>query len=251
MILRHLADAIRGQNWFTVLIEVAVVVVGIFLGLQVDDWNERRKEHSLERDFIGRLEAEVDANIAVYQTAIQQAESDENLYRNYFDYLNDPAAPSPDESQLLAGLCRVGVKPRPPFDNSVYDELVSAGRSDIIGYVQLRRSLISYRTIQDRWAEGIAQLAPVNRKSFSDLEEYIYWRPVLPGGDYGHCLFDFETFKTNNKAASRIAHAQRLQYFYLSAYKEILSRLMEVRTALRRGYPQITATANEDIEETP
>ncbi len=49
MILHDLADAIRGQNWFTVLIELAVVVVGIFLGLQIDDWNERRKENSLVR----------------------------------------------------------------------------------------------------------------------------------------------------------------------------------------------------------
>ena len=42
MILRRLAEAIREQNWFTVVLEVAIVVVGIFIGLQVDDWNQRR-----------------------------------------------------------------------------------------------------------------------------------------------------------------------------------------------------------------
>ena len=91
MILRHLADAIRGQNWFTVLIELTVVVVGIFLGLQIDDWNEQRKENSLERGYIERLAAEVDANIAVYQAAIQRAEETDRSYRDYFDYLHDPA----------------------------------------------------------------------------------------------------------------------------------------------------------------
>jgi len=241
MILRHLADAIRGQNWFTVLIELAVVVVGIFLGLQVDDWNERRKEASLESGYVERLEAEIDANIAVYQAAIEQSATADKLYRDYFDYLTDPAAPLPDKSELLGGLCRVGLNPGAPFDNSVHDELETTGRSELIGYVQLTHSLISYRTVQERWAEGTAQVVPVTRKTFSEIEKFISWQPVLEGGTYSNCLFDFEKFKTNDKAASLIAQAQRIEHYYLLSYKDILSKLMEVRTTLSLGYPQIVA----------
>lgn len=43
MILRRLAEGIQSQDWFTVLVEIMIVVVGIFLGLQVDDWNEERR----------------------------------------------------------------------------------------------------------------------------------------------------------------------------------------------------------------
>ena len=248
MILRYLADAIRGQKWFTVLIELAVVVVGIFLGLQIDDWNERRKENSLERGYIERLEAEVDANIAVYQTAIQRAAETDRTYRDYFDYLHDPAVALPGESELLAVLCRVGIQSRLRFDNTVYDELVSTGRLDIIGYIELTRSLKTYWTVQVSRAEGTAQLAPVNRQTFKELEEFIFWQPALPGGDFENCLFDFEKFETNNKAASLIAQAQRIQYVYLLAYQEILSNLTEVREALNRGYPEIVETENENAE---
>ena len=244
MIVRHLADAIRGQNWFTVLIELTVVVVGIFLGLQIDDWNERRKENSLERGYIERLEAEVDANIAVYQAAIQRAEETDRLYRDYFDYLRDPAVASPDESELLGVLCRVGIQSRLRFDNTVYDELVSTGRLDIIGYIELTRSLKTYWTVQVSRAQGTAQLAPVNRQTFRKLEEFIFWQPAMRGGDYSNCLFDFEKFKMNNKAASLIAQAQRIQYVHFLAYQEILSKLTEVREALNRGYPEIVETAN-------
>ncbi len=239
MILRHLADAIRGQNWFTVLIELAVVVVGIFLGLQIDDWNERRKENSLERGYVERLEAEVDATIAIYQTAIQREEKTDRLYRDYFDYLHDPAVASPGESELLAVLCRVGIQSRLRFDNTVYDELVSTGRLDIIGYVELTRSLKTYWTVQVSRAQGTDQVAPINRQTFRDIEEFIFWQPALPGGDYDNCLFDFEKFKTNNNAASLIAQAQRIQYVYLLSYQEILSRLIEIRAALNSGYPEI------------
>jgi len=44
MIIRELAVALREQNWFTVVLEVMIVVVGIFIGLQVDGWNEGRKK---------------------------------------------------------------------------------------------------------------------------------------------------------------------------------------------------------------
>lgn len=42
MILRHLADALRRQDWFVVLLEVAIVVVGILIALEVQNWNDAR-----------------------------------------------------------------------------------------------------------------------------------------------------------------------------------------------------------------
>ena len=245
MILRHLADAIRGQNWFTVLIELAVVVVGIFLGLQIDGWNESRKENSLEHGYIERLEAEVDANIAVYRVAIQRAEETDRLYRDYFDHIRDPAVASPGRSDLLPVLCRVGVQFRLRFDNTVYDELVSTGRLDIIENIELTRALKAYSTIQVSSAQGLAQLAPVNRQTFNVIEEFIFWQPALPGGDYDNCLFDFEKFETYDKAASLIAQVQRIQYSYFLNYQAILSNLSKAREALNRGYPEIVEAATE------
>ena len=59
MILRRLAEGVRQQDWFTVVVEVLIVVVGIFLGLQVDDWNEARKDRIDERMFITRLHGDI------------------------------------------------------------------------------------------------------------------------------------------------------------------------------------------------
>ena len=55
MILRRLAESIREQNWFTVLLEVLIVVIGIFVGLQVDDWNRARIEQDEESEYLARL----------------------------------------------------------------------------------------------------------------------------------------------------------------------------------------------------
>ena len=42
MILRRITEAFRRQDWFTVAIETLIVVLGVFLGLQVNNWNEAR-----------------------------------------------------------------------------------------------------------------------------------------------------------------------------------------------------------------
>lgn len=66
MILRRLADAITEQNWFTVVLEVLIVVVGIFTGLQVDDWNEVRKDRAEAQVYLGHLHEDVETDIASY-----------------------------------------------------------------------------------------------------------------------------------------------------------------------------------------
>jgi len=81
MILRKLADAIKEQNWSTVILEVLIVVVGIFIGLQVDGWNEERKnqqdiEVQLFRiaDDAAVLLADTDRLIADFDNRIARAQ---------------------------------------------------------------------------------------------------------------------------------------------------------------------------------
>jgi len=49
--MQHLKD----QNWFAVGLDMLVVIVGIFLGMQVTEWNEHRKDREDEVEFVNRL----------------------------------------------------------------------------------------------------------------------------------------------------------------------------------------------------
>ena len=90
MLLRRLGEAIRQQNWFTVVIEILVVVVGIFLGLQVDDWNNERKDRILEQRYLERLLVDVTLNIDEMQYALDLAMERRAMGRLLIDALNDP-----------------------------------------------------------------------------------------------------------------------------------------------------------------
>lgn len=59
MILRRLARSIRRQDWLAVAIEFVIVVAGIFVALQVTDWNEQRHARERELTYLQRLSEDV------------------------------------------------------------------------------------------------------------------------------------------------------------------------------------------------
>ena len=61
MILRRLTEQLKQQNWTAIAIEFVLLVAGVFLGIQVANWNETRREHALEAEYIARLQRDFGA----------------------------------------------------------------------------------------------------------------------------------------------------------------------------------------------
>lgn len=61
MIVHRLARSFREQDWLAVGIEFVIVVVGIFVGLQATEWNERRELRERERNYLERLGEDLNA----------------------------------------------------------------------------------------------------------------------------------------------------------------------------------------------
>ena len=55
MFVRRLAEDLRRQNWTTVAIELVVLTLGVFLGLQAENWNQNRKDRAELRGYTERL----------------------------------------------------------------------------------------------------------------------------------------------------------------------------------------------------
>ena len=49
MILRRLTEHLKQQHWTAIAIELVIVVLGVFIGIQVANWNEARRDHDRER----------------------------------------------------------------------------------------------------------------------------------------------------------------------------------------------------------
>ncbi len=64
MILRRITQHVREQNWTAIGIDFVIVVIGVFVGIQVSNWNQQRQARGQERELLARLRVEIDQNIA-------------------------------------------------------------------------------------------------------------------------------------------------------------------------------------------
>ena len=59
MILRRVIEHIRKQEWTAILIDLVIVVVGVFIGIQVSNWNTERETNRRAAVFTERLKADL------------------------------------------------------------------------------------------------------------------------------------------------------------------------------------------------
>jgi hypothetical protein len=69
MILRRVIDHFRKQEWTAIFLDFVIVVVGVFVGLQVNNWNEARRDRARAAIYSERLTSELQAEFE-YTTSL-------------------------------------------------------------------------------------------------------------------------------------------------------------------------------------
>ncbi len=65
MILRRITEHVKAQNWTAVALDFFIVVVGVFIGIQVANWNDTQASNARETDLLVELRRELEASIRV------------------------------------------------------------------------------------------------------------------------------------------------------------------------------------------
>ncbi|TNF87840.1 MAG: hypothetical protein EP301_06035 [Gammaproteobacteria bacterium] len=74
MLIRRFSQHLREQNWFAVALDFLVVVLGIFIGLQVADWNQARLDRQEAEYHLSFLYSELSREIASAEAEIERSE---------------------------------------------------------------------------------------------------------------------------------------------------------------------------------
>ena len=143
MILRRLAEAIAKQNWFTVMLEVLIVVVGIFIGLQADDWNQERRDRIDEQLYLAELLEDFGAN----QTSLDQmTEQLKEILVAMNGLMEQSALEAPTWSvqELNAAIRRIQEMPFFLPVSRAYDNLTGSGELRILQSRTLKNTFALY-----------------------------------------------------------------------------------------------------------
>jgi hypothetical protein len=167
VILNRIATALRGRDWAAVAIEFAVVVLGIFVALQAENWNQERTNRQLEQVYISRLADETRANLSSLKQHEQIFEEKVQFIFSLPDLHLDEAIQR-DPDAFIYQLDNSAYVAIPDLRSETYEELESSGRLALLRDAQLRGAIAS------------------------NLNDYRSVRPVLsqPIGGYRRLLFE-------------------------------------------------------------
>lgn len=145
MILRRISANFRRQDWWAVGVELVVVVLGVFIGLQASNWNEDRQIDARSADFTQRLRA--DLRFEAWSYAYEIAYIDDVLAnaKRAADVLSGKT-PLSDEALLIAGY-RVTQYVFNSRRRASYDELTSTGEIGLIRDPGLRGLAMDVYTV--------------------------------------------------------------------------------------------------------
>jgi hypothetical protein len=136
MKLRRVAEHLKHLHWITIGIDLVIVVVGVFIGMQASNWNQERATNQQSAVFTAHLKADMREEDWGYQLLIAY---NREVLANADHAVNalDGNAAMSDEALLVSAYRATQYKQR-LRRRSTYDELISTGTIGLIRDQTLR-----------------------------------------------------------------------------------------------------------------
>lgn len=148
MTLRRVMQHLREQNWTAIGIEFVILVVGVFLGIQVQAWASARAQAEQHHRYYDRLQADfrligdrIDSHLATFEQVIAGAEYILDLVRLPDAEFREAEVDGPRFETALALLTEQRI---PPGRSAAYVEMLSAGQLSSLRDDSLRDRLAEY-----------------------------------------------------------------------------------------------------------
>ncbi len=142
MILRSLAGNLKAQNWATASIELFVITIGVFIGIEVSNWNENRltndRANTLTEKLRSELRLETRNIITVYryhQDVLANAERTLQALTGKKEISN---------SDLVVFAFRATQYSLLPNSSATHDEFVATGGIGLITDKEVQRAATEY-----------------------------------------------------------------------------------------------------------
>jgi hypothetical protein len=195
VILRKLAEAIRRQDWFTVVLEILIVVVGLFLGLQLDGWNQVRKDRTKEHVYLERLSVDIERDAGLLARSIEAAEGRARDAVLAMDGLADAAVVASDPCRFLASISRASSNFYPVLYRHTFGEIVSNGHLELIRSNELKDELSQYYTVHEsggQWMDSMRQINVGYVMAFAGILSRDERKVIAVFENGGECLIDVD-----------------------------------------------------------
>jgi hypothetical protein len=147
MILRRLSQSLKEQNWTAITVEFALLVLGVYLGIQAANWNAARDSDRRSSVFTQRLKADLRIEAWNFEMLIGYYGQVQANARRSVDALTGHGDQS-DEALLVAAFRATQYNDN-TRQRATYDELTSTGELALIRDGTLRKLAMDLYSMRD------------------------------------------------------------------------------------------------------
>lgn len=236
---------VRDQNWLAVGLDFLIVVVGVFIGIQVANWNDERRFREEEIEILGRLSEEAKALIEFQRRQLERDERRIQLLIQANPVLFDEA---PDRV-LNERECMVVATSHsltlPQDDLPILDELLQTARFDRIRSTEIKARLRDYILLRERARShfrsitrqvlelhirhpGIVQVT----RALSGDAAFRPWRAGAGEGYHWQPVCDVDAMRNSRQFLNEVVeNVSRLSY-HVAASKDRMASVVAIDEAL-------------------
>jgi hypothetical protein len=252
MLLRSMTKHVKEQNWFAVFLDFIIVVVGVFIGIQVSNWNTDAGNRMQEHGYIIRLHEDIEESI-VNQTRdlnfLNMQLADQSIVLKSLDSC---AVASEDSIPFQRAINMLGFINKPRFSRRTVDEMAASGQTGIIKNIKIQTELANIVALigwRSGFIDNTSRVIESRRFVIEDFVRYVLNRnfPDAFIGEFAAVNFDIKAMCANPKVASSISVISLYTRERRNAYKPILKQYNKFLTLLdneldnRWGYKIKTA----------
>ena len=259
MLLRRVIEHVKKQEWTAVFLDFVIVVVGVFIGIQVSNWNAMRGVRAKEYAYLVRLHQDLQQSIETIDRTIGLLDRQAAGQTVFLDALAQCAVSPDSRAEINYAISTLGYINAPIFSSRTYDELTSSGSFVIIENEEIKTRLSDVVRRVTHMNQSVESIYRITEHHRFTVEENVLYSDVKPYDEYGSMAtvdYDIGDLCKNKKVASavsaiRLQTLDRLQaYQALSALYKRLPPLIEKEVSLRWG-ATINATSTIGPEAAP
>lgn len=171
MLLRSLTRHVKNQNWFAVWLDFVIVVVGVFVGIQVSNWNDSVRLQALEQSYLSRLAADLANSKTDFEIEVRFADESRSKISQFLEAIHNPSTSDEDLVRFAGfyftdGIFLADFRP----SQATFDDLKATGNLEIIRDLQLREALIALHY----WYDDSVDKFRINNDWILQSEDDVY-----------------------------------------------------------------------------
>lgn len=191
MIFRRFLQRLSQHHWGAIATELVIVIVGVFIGMQVTNWNEERREVQRGHEYLTRIQSDLSEDIQAMDVRREFWGKVIRYGEGAIHYAETRALV--DESAWKTVLSFYQASQLYPYipQNATYEEMRSAGDLGLISDQSLRAKLANYYVTGPGFqANVLLNLQPEYRKIVRGLTPAVVSRQV-----WSKCHKSFTTYQ--------------------------------------------------------